>query len=88
MILPVLIETADGALPDGDGVAAFEERLGLDALHVLGDYDGTWIETWAAQNTARHSYAVMDADRVIVWRKDDGNVSSVEELAEAVKLAE
>ncbi len=82
----VYLETSAGEYPQASDVAEWEDLLELDLL-VLGDSDGSWVDTWGAADKARHTYAVMDADRYIVWRQDDGSQATVDDLAAAVDLA-
>ena len=82
----MLLETAARDLPDAEYLAEWIELVELDSVTVWADFDGSFAETWGADDNARHTYAVLDADGIIVWRQADGTAATLDELAAAVAL--
>lgn len=80
LLMPILAQDSSGDIPDADDVARADARLGI-SVPVMGDHQGEWLLTWGASNGASaHSYALLDADGRLLWRRYDGGSTSVDEI--------
>ena len=85
--LPILAQDSTGETAQADDAARVEERLGI-SVPMLADFEGEWLSTWGASNgTSAHSYALMDSDGRLLWKRSDGGSTSIEEI-EAVIASE
>lgn len=83
----MLVDDASGSPPDASDVAKLEEDLGL-AILAWGDLEHDWLREWGGKGgTSQHSYTVLDADGLVVWRADDGSGGNMKEITDAVDLA-
>jgi hypothetical protein len=80
VVLNVLTQDASGQDAQVDDADRYRERYGL-SWHTLADPQGAWMAEWGAfGGSSQHSYAIVDGDGVILWRKADGGSTSVLEI--------
>jgi peroxiredoxin len=88
VVLNILTQDASGDDAQEDDAARFRDRYDL-TWHVLADPDGAWMAEWGANGgSSQHSYAVVDGDGVITWRRADGGGTTVTEVNAAVEASE
>ena len=84
-MLPILVQDSTGDTAQADDAARVEERLEI-SVTVLADHEGEWLSTWGAANgTSAHSYALVDADGRLLWRRADGGSTSVAEIEAVIE---
>ena len=83
----VVTQDSSGANAGAESAARVTEEMGL-TFTVLGDHEGAWLDTWGASGNGapQHSYALVDEDGRLQWRRADGDKTSVEEVQAALGL--
>lgn len=80
VVINVLTQDSSGQDAQVDDAARFRDRYGL-TWHTLADPQGDWMAEWGALGgSSQHSYAIVDEQGVILWRKADGGGTSVLEI--------
>ena len=80
VVLNILTQDSGGAEAQVDDASRYRDRYDL-TWTLLADAQGTWMAEWGALGGAsQHSYAIVDPDGVILWRKADGGSTSVLEI--------
>lgn len=80
VLLPILAQDSSGDTPEADDAGRVDSRLAI-TVPVMADHQGEWLRTWGAANgTSAHSYALLDADGRLLWHRDDGGSTSVDEI--------
>ena len=77
----VVTQDATGVNAGAESAARVTEEMDL-VWTVLGDQEGTWVETWGAsdEGVPQHSYTLVDASGRLLWRRADGSKTSVDEV--------
>lgn len=85
--LLVVTQDSSGANAGAESAARVTEELDL-TWTVLGDQEGAWLDTWGASGNGapQHSYALIDENGRLLWRRADGGKTSVEEVQAALGL--
>jgi hypothetical protein len=85
-VVLVVTQDASGVNAGEESVARVTDQMGL-TWTVLGDHEGTWVETWgsADDGVPQHSYSLLDPGGRLLWRRADGSKTSVAEVQEVTE---